>query len=168
MLYLTWQNLISSNSFSQSITAVTFEQLNVWFPIWFNRTVQGIYRIDITVSLFYPCFLVANFAIYCLNFTERIDSFILVYRMSWSKSDILNLYRKDHLAILLFIKFTLSSKFDCLIIISFPKIQFLTQQQGFFLKNVNSKVSVSFGDKQTSFQTSNYKNHKNIENFKKS
>ena len=43
---------------------------------------QGVYQIDITVSLFYPCFLAANFTIYCLNFAERIDSFILVYRMS--------------------------------------------------------------------------------------
>ena len=108
---MTWQNLISSNSFSLWITAVTFEHLNVWFPIWFNRTVQVIYRIDITVSLFYPCFLAANFTIYCLNFAERIDSFILVYCMS--KSDILTyLYRKGHLAIVVFIKFTLSSEFD--------------------------------------------------------
>ena len=79
--------------------------------MWFNRTVQGVYRIDITLSLFYPCFLAENFTTYCLNFAERIDSFILVYCMS--KWDMLTyLYRKDHLAIVVFIKFTLSSEFD--------------------------------------------------------
>ena len=128
ILYLTRQNLISSNWFSLWITAVTFEHLNDWFPIQFNRTAQGVYQIHITTSLLYPCFLTANFIIYCLNFAERIDSFILVYRMGKSKSDVLYLYGKDHLAILLFIKFTLSFEFDCLIIIGFPKIQFLTQQ----------------------------------------
>ena len=64
------------------IIALTFEHLNIWFPIWFNRTVQGVYRTDITVSLFYLYFLAANFTIYCLNFVESIDSFILVYGMS--------------------------------------------------------------------------------------
>ena len=128
ILYFTRHNLISSNLFSLWITAVAFEHLNDWFSIWFNRTVQGIYRIDITTSLFYPCFLAANFIIYCMNFAERINSFILVYRMIKSKSDVLSLYGKDQLAIFLFIKFTVSSEFDCLIIIGFPKIQFLTQQ----------------------------------------
>ena len=103
--------------------------MNIWaFDFLYDLTVHVIYRIDITVSLFYPCFLAANFTIYCLNFTERIDSLILVYCMKVSKSDVLDLYRKGHLAIVLFITFTLSSEFDCLIIISFPKFQFLTQQ----------------------------------------
>ena len=79
VLYLTWQNLISSNSFSLLITAVTFEHLNVWFPVWFSRTVQSVHQIDtLVLSMFFG----NKIPIYCLDFTEHIDLFILVYHMA--------------------------------------------------------------------------------------
>ena len=122
-IYLIWQNLISSDSFSLNHGST------IWLFLWFNRTVQKRLRNWDYCILILPCiFFGSKITVYCLNFAERMYLFIVVFRMINCKSDLLYLYRKDHLAIFLFIKFTRSSEFDCFMIIHFRKIQFLTQQ----------------------------------------
>ena len=57
VLYLTWQNLISSNSFSLGITAVTFEHLTFDFLC---DLVEQYTVFTKLISLCYPCFLAAQ------------------------------------------------------------------------------------------------------------
>ena len=43
---------------------------------------KSVYGIEITVSLFYRVFFGRKITIYCLNFAERMNLFIEVYRMT--------------------------------------------------------------------------------------
>ena len=87
---------------------------NAWFFLWFAEHYKSVYCIESNVSLFY-CVFGSKKTIYCLTFAESMDLLIVNYWMNF-KSDALYLYWKDHLAIVLFTNFTLSSKVDCLII----------------------------------------------------
>ena len=73
----TFFELTESNQFKLIllwITAVTFEHLNVWVPMWFNRTVQNVYQLNTIVSLFYQCVLGAN-----SQYIARISLNVLTY-----------------------------------------------------------------------------------------